>query len=162
MYEENNDLAFYIPEGGTNVFADAMCIPKGAENKEIAEMYINFMLEPHIGAANSEFVYYASPNTKVNEDPDYIECMEEVYEGAIDILAPEFPEGYKLEYYHNFDDEMLVQINSLWEQLKIDTGTEDGVVADLGIYISCGVIVVGIAAFFTVRSIINRTRRKYY
>ena len=162
MYEENNDLAFYIPEGGTNVFADAMCIPKGAENKEIAEMYINFMLEPHIGAANSEFVYYASPNTKVNEDPDYIECMEEVYEGAIDILAPEFPEGYKLEYYHNFDDEMLVQINSLWEQLKIDTGTEDGVVADLGIYISCGVIVVGIAAFFTVRYIINRKRRKYY
>ncbi len=162
MYEENEDLAFYIPEGGTNVFADAMCIPKGSENKEIAEMYINFMLEKEIGKANAEYTYYASPNTLVNNDSKYREKMESVYEGAMDILAPKFPDGYRLEYYHNFDDEMLVKINSLWEQLKIDSGSDEGGVADLGIYITCGVIVLGIAAFFTVRYIINRKRRKYY
>jgi spermidine/putrescine transport system substrate-binding protein len=162
MYEENEDLAFFYPEGGTNIFADAMCIPKGSENKEIAEMYINFMLEKEIGIANSEFTYYASPNTLVNNDEEYIVYMNDIYDGASEILAPDFPEDYKLEYYHNFDDEMLVNINSLWEQLKIDSGSDEGGVADLGIYITCGVIVLGIATFFTARYIRNSKRRKYY
>lgn len=162
MYEENPDLAFYYPEGGTNIFADAMCIPKGAENKEIAEMYINFMLEPNVGAANSEFVYYATPNTLVNNRSEYIEYMESVYEGAMDILAPEFPEGYNLEYYHNFDDKMLVKINSLWEQLKIDAGSEEEGIADIGVYITCIVIAVAIVVFFVFRFVRQRMRRKYY
>ncbi len=162
MYEENPDLAFYYPEGGTNIFADAMCIPKGAENKEIAEMYINFMLEPNVGAANSEFVYYATPNTLVNNGSEYIEYMESVYEGAMDILAPEFPEGYNLEYYHNFDDKMLVKINSLWEQLKIDAGSEEEGIADIGVYITCIVIAVAIVVFFVFRFVRQRMRRKYY
>lgn len=162
MYEENEDLAFYYPEGGTNIFADAMCIPKGSENKEIAEMYINFMLEREIGIANSEFTYYASPNTLVNSDDEYMANMNDIYDGASEILSPEFPEDYRLEYYHNFDDNMLVSINSLWEQLKIDSGSGDEGSPDMGIYITCAVIVVGIAAFFTVRYIINRKRRKFY
>lgn len=162
MYEENPDLAFYYPEGGTNIFADAMCIPKGAENKEIAEMYINFMLEPNVGAANSEFVYYATPNTEVNSNDDHIEYMESVYEGAMDILAPEFPEEYNLEYYHNFEDEMLVKINSLWEQLKIDAGGDEEGIADIGVYITCIVIAVAIVVFFVFRFVRQRMRRKYY
>jgi len=120
------------------------------------------MLEQEIGSANSEFVYYATPNTLVNENTEYMEYMESVYEGAMDILAPEFPEGYNLEYYHNFDDETLQMVNSLWEELKIDAGTDDGSVADVGVYITCVVIVVAVAAGFTVRYIIQRKRRKYY
>ena len=162
MYEENENLGFYYPEGGTNIFADAMCIPKNAANPEVAEMYINFMLEREIGAANSEFVYYATPNTLVNNDPEYIEYMESVYEGAMDILAPEFPEGYNIEYYHNFDDETLRMVNNLWEELKIDSGTDDGKIADLGVYVTCAVIVVAIGVGFTVRYIIQRKRRRYY
>ena len=162
MYEENPDLRFYYPEGGTNIFADAMCIPANAANPEIAEMYINFMLNPEIGAANSEFVYYATPNTLVNSDTDYIEYMESVYEGAMDILAPEFPEGYRLEYYHNFSDETLVMVNSLWEQLKIDSGSDDGSIADIGVYVTCIVIVTAVVAGFTVRYVIHRKRRRYY
>ncbi len=162
MYEGNENLGFYFPSGRTNVFNDAMCIPKGSENKEIAEMYINFMLEPEIGAANSEFVYYATPNTLVNSDPDYIECMTDIHEDAMDILNPEFEEGYVTEYYHNFDDDTLVMVNSLWEELKIDSGTEDGSLADIGVYITCIVIVILLVAFFVFRFVRNRIRRKYY
>ena len=167
MYEENPDLDFYIPSGGTNVFADAMCIPKDEgrdpQTKKVAEMYINFMLEKDIGAANSEFVYYSTPNTLVNSDAEYNEYMESIYEGAIEnVIAPQFPEGYNLEYYHNFDDETLIMVNSLWEELKIDSGTDDGSVADVGVYVTCAVIVVAVAAGFTVRYIIHRKRRKYY
>lgn len=162
MYEENDKLGFYYPEGGTNIFADAMCIPKGAENKEIAEMYINFMLESEIGAANSEFVYYATPNTLVNNNPEYIEYMEGIYEGAMDILAPEFPDDYQLEYYHNFDDENLRMINSLWEELKIDASTDDAGVSDIGVYISCAVIAVALIALFVFKTVRQRIRRRYY
>ncbi len=37
MLENNEDLAFCVPEEGSNYFVDAMCIPKGAANKENAE-----------------------------------------------------------------------------------------------------------------------------
>jgi spermidine/putrescine transport system substrate-binding protein len=162
MYEENPNLGFYYPEVGTNIFADAMCVPVNSANPELAEMYINFMLEREIAAANAEYIYYSSPLTTVNSDPEYIEYMESVYEGAMDILSPEFPEGYNLEYYHNFSDTDLQMVNSLWEELKIDSGTEDGSLADTGVYITCAVIVAAIAVGFTVRYIIQRRRRRYY
>ena len=47
------DLQFYTPER-TNYFVDAMCIPKGTENKENAEAFINFMCDPEIMKANAE------------------------------------------------------------------------------------------------------------
>ena len=157
MYEENDNLAFYYPKEGTNVFADAMCIPTSCKNKEVAEMYINFMLESYIGAANAEFVYYASPNMAVNEDADYIEYMTSVHENAMEYLNPEFPEGYVEEYYHNFsDDATLKMINDLWEELKIES------TSDVPVYITCVVIVCAIAVLFTFRFIRQDKRRKYY
>jgi spermidine/putrescine transport system substrate-binding protein len=62
MMSQNDDLGFSIPGEGTNLFVDAMCIPAGSRQKAAAEMYINFMLEPSVGAANSEFIGYATPN----------------------------------------------------------------------------------------------------
>ena len=78
MYEENNDLEFFYPKEGTNLYIDAMCVPKDSQNKLIAERYINFMLsvDEEYGApaiANAEYTYYASPNKLVVENPDYIE-----------------------------------------------------------------------------------------
>lgn len=73
MMAENEDLAFAVPSEGTNLFVDGMCIPIGSKNKEAAEMYINFMLEPEIGAANSEYIGYGTPNASAFElfDEDY-------------------------------------------------------------------------------------------
>ncbi|MDL2233157.1 spermidine/putrescine ABC transporter substrate-binding protein [Ruminococcaceae bacterium OttesenSCG-928-L11] len=67
MMDDNEDLGFFIPEEGTNIFADAMCIPKGSREKEAAEMYINFMLEPEVGAANIEYIGYGTPNAEAKE-----------------------------------------------------------------------------------------------
>ena len=57
-------LGFYLPESGTNLFFDSMCVPKGSQNKKAAEMFINFMLEPEVGLANSDYVGYSTPNSK--------------------------------------------------------------------------------------------------
>ena len=62
MMGECEDLDFYIPEN-TSIFVDAMCIPEEAKNKEAAELYINFMCEPEVGAANSIYVGYSTPMT---------------------------------------------------------------------------------------------------
>ena len=157
MYEDNDSLAFSIPKEGTNIFVDAMCIPKGSHNKEIAEMYINFMLEEEIGRANSEFVYYSTPNRLVNDNPEYIETMNSVHESAMDYLAPDFIkdgyEGdYKSSYYQNLDETTLALMNSLWEELKIK-GTSDN-----GIYITCAVILSAVAALGIVKFIKNKRR----
>ncbi len=62
MIQENEDLAFYLPEQESfNLFVDAMCIPSCAENKEAAELFINFLCDPEISGANMDYICYGSP-----------------------------------------------------------------------------------------------------
>lgn len=58
----NEDLKFAIPKEGTNLFVDAICIPKGAQQKEAAEMYINFLCEGQVAADNIGYIGYSTPN----------------------------------------------------------------------------------------------------
>ena len=84
MMEENEDLAFYLPEHqGFNLFTDAMCIPKCAKEKEAAELFINFMCEPEISGANMDYICYASPISAAKEYmEDYLAESEIVYPDA--------------------------------------------------------------------------------
>ena len=112
------DLRFYYPER-TNYFVDAMCIPSSAQNKELAEIFINYMLSAEPAIANAEFIYYASPNSLVYEDADY---AEELGEEAMEILYPgieNFSELYNEYAYRNLDADTLDYVNTLWEELKI-------------------------------------------
>ncbi|MBQ3431483.1 MAG: spermidine/putrescine ABC transporter substrate-binding protein [Clostridia bacterium] len=60
---ENEDLDFIIPENAVfNRFVDAMCILKGSEHQKEAEAYINFLLEPEIGAEISMYLGYTTVN----------------------------------------------------------------------------------------------------
>ena len=87
MYGDNEDLAFYHPEEGTNVFVDVMCIPSSTKNFDLAKEYINFMLTEEIAVANAEYVCYAWPNTLVKDNEEYIAYMtEEIHPDAISIL----------------------------------------------------------------------------
>lgn len=63
--EGNEDLAFFVPEEGSNIYFDNMVIPVNSKKKDMAEQFINFLLDPEIAAQNTEFVYYTSPNTGV-------------------------------------------------------------------------------------------------
>ena len=116
---DNVDLQFYYPDA-TNYFIDAMCIPSCCQNKELAEIFINYMLSPEPAIANAEYIYYASPNSLVYNDETY---QEDMGEEAMEILYPEgvnFSEEYNKLAYRNLDDEMLGYMNSLWENLKIN------------------------------------------
>ena len=78
------------------------------------------MLSPEPAIANAEFIYYASPNSVVYTDEDYI---DEMGEDAMEILYPEienFSELYNAYAYRSLDEETLNYVNSLWETLKIN------------------------------------------
>ena len=115
---ESVDLRFYYPSE-TNYFVDAMCIPKSCQHKDLAEIFINYMLSEEPAIANAEYIYYASPNSLVYESADY---AEELGEEAMEILYPgieNFSELYNKFAYRNLDTETLDYINTLWEELKI-------------------------------------------
>ncbi len=153
MYENNEDLEFFYPKEGTNLYVDAMCIPKSSQNKEIAEAYIDFMLTEAPAVANAEYTYYASPNTAVRENEEYIEYMNSIKEGGYELMYG--TDAVQTSSYKNLDGEKLIMLNELWEELKSD------IEVGLPIYVICGVILailIGGGIFLGVR---KRIRDKY-
>ena len=153
MYESNEDLEFYYPKEGTNLYVDAMCIPVTSEHPEIAERYIDFMLQEEAAVANAEYTYYASPNRVVVESEDYQATMADIKDDAYEKMYA--TENINATYYVNLTENKLALINQLWEELKSD------IQVSAAIYIICGVIIavmVGMATFFAIR----RKKRAIY
>ncbi len=75
MMEENENLAFYYPVEGTNIFVDAMCIPKTAQNVGAAELFIDFLCRPEISGQNMNALGYSTPITAAKDymDPEMVE-----------------------------------------------------------------------------------------
>lgn len=161
MTDNNEDLCFYYPvndEGEivTNLFVDAYCIPKGAANKDLAEIYINYMLSEEPAIANAEYIYYASPNSAVYESEVY---KEDMGEDSMAVLYPEgfsFSEQYNKLSYHNLDDDTLRLVNELWEELKISSATGEGV------YWLAVAIIVSLLAYWVYHTIRKKKRERYY
>ena len=170
MIENNENLAFFYPkdENGnyvTNVFADAMCIPTSSENVEHAYAYIDFMLSKEAAIANAEYIYYASPNTEVMTDPDYIDYMGEDYDVIYELngaesetnLTPKVIALFDKYAYRDLDDDSRALLNSKWEGLKVDSASFGG-----EIYIICAVIIALLLILLIYVVVVKRKRRKYY
>ena len=153
MYENNEDLEFFYPAEGTNLYVDAMCIPKSSQNKEIAERYIDFMLTEAPAVANAEYTYYASPNKAVRDNEEYKEYMNSIKEGGYDLMYG--TDTVKTSSYKNLGGDQLIMLNELWEELKSD------ITVGLPIYILCGVILVILIGGGTFLGVRKRIRDKY-
>ncbi|MCI9121723.1 MAG: extracellular solute-binding protein [Oscillibacter sp.] len=122
MRENNEDLAFVVPEEGSNWFMDAMCVLKGAPHKEEAEAWINFIASTEANLKNMDYLWYGSPNQEALEQ--YPAYYEELYGEALDpedyaiIAAP--PEVLeKCEVYLVLPMEIRKLYNDLWTELGI-------------------------------------------
>ena len=113
------DLRFYYPDP-TNYYIDAMCIPTCCQNKELAEIFINFMLSRDAAVANAEYTYYASPNRIVYTDAEYLDDLGEEAIGILYPLTDDFSADYSRYAYRNLSSEMLDYMNTLWENVKIN------------------------------------------
>ena len=113
MLENNPDLAFVIPEEGSNYSVDAMCIPKGAENKANAEAFINFMCRTDICIKNMDYLYYTSANMEAVEQ--YSEDLDDL---SREIMFPSPEVMDRCEVYVNLPQDTLDMYNELWIKLK--------------------------------------------
>ncbi len=123
MRENNEDLAFVIPEEGSNWFVDAMCMLKDAPHQREAHMWMDFIASTDANLANMHYIGYASPNREALERyPDYYleqegeELDPEIFE--IMVTPPETLE--RCEAYLNLPGETLTLYKDLWTQLGVD------------------------------------------
>ncbi|MBQ7715066.1 MAG: ABC transporter substrate-binding protein [Clostridia bacterium] len=109
MMGDNPDLAFAVPREGTNIYTDAMCIPKGAPNKEAAEMYINFMCETKTALANVEYTCYSTPHTEAYENLDE--------ETQTSVSYPDDEVKAKGEVYRALSDQGSKLLDEYWTDI---------------------------------------------
>lgn len=122
MYQNNEDLAYCVPEEGSNWFVDAMCILKNAQNVSEAEEWINFLASTEANLANMDFIWYASPNREALEQ--YPAYYEELYGEPLDMELYEImaaPDAVldRCEAYLVLPAETRALYNDLWIQLGI-------------------------------------------
>ena len=122
MHENNPDLAFCIPEEGSNWFVDAMCILKNAKNVDEAHEWINFIASTDSNLANMDYIWYASPNAEALEQ--YPAYYEETYGEPLDqdlyeIMAAPKDVLARCTMYENLPAETLALYNDLWIELGI-------------------------------------------
>lgn len=111
MVEENPDLAFCFPKEGFNIFIDAMCIPKGCQNKEGAEAFINFLCDPEINAQNLEYLGYSTPLTAAKEFMDPAAVSNVISYPSEDTLA-------RSESFSSLSQKATQEMNDLWLSAK--------------------------------------------
>lgn len=111
MIADNPDLAFAIPEEGTNYFVDAMCIPATSKKKEAAEMFINFLCEPEVATENCNFIGYSTPITEVWEQLD-----DEMKYSPIAYPDPEILKN--TESFSVLPDEINRAMDEQWSMMK--------------------------------------------
>lgn len=110
---ENEQMGFFLPEEGTNIWCDAMVIPTNAENPDIAYEYINFITDYEGALDNSVTVGYTSPNKQVVEE---LSADDGEY-GGIASYTPR--SGYPKDEVFEYDAETRLIMADLWAKVKI-------------------------------------------
>ena len=108
---ENSDLAYCLPQEGSNVWMDSMVIPATSEKKEMAEKFIDFMCRPEIVLKNIEYVAYSTPNQGTYELLD-----EEMQNNPV--AYPSDEDLTRCTFYHD-----LAEYNEKYDEawLKVKT-----------------------------------------
>lgn len=119
VIDENDEIGYYLPETGTNLWSDAMVIPKNARNPELAHEFINYASEFAGAYDNSSYVGYTSANEEVMETL-YGEGGE--YEG-IDAYIPRTDNDVDEVFIYNEDTKK--EISNLWSRVKIAASNAD-------------------------------------
>lgn len=107
---ENEDLDYVIPKEGSNIWFDAMVIPKEAKNVENAYKFIDYVLRPEVSAKIAEYVEYSTPNTEayklIEEDLSFKE-----------VAYPDLSQYPNLEVFKNPSDYNKI-FTDIWAEVK--------------------------------------------
>ena len=112
IQSENEDMSFWMPQEGTNLWYDAMVIPKNAENPLLAHEFINYTLTYEAALANSEYVGYTSPNEEVLLELSGADGLYGEYEAYIP------RSGYTMDEVFEDNPVIKKKIAELWIKVK--------------------------------------------
>lgn len=115
LMSENENLGFYVPEEGTNVWMDGFVIPVGAD-LELAYQFINFMLEADQARQNTEFVGYSTPRKDVFEEMIAPGGSFEDYAASYDVRINDNDEVYR------FNLTLKQEMDTKWQELLANKG----------------------------------------
>lgn len=148
MAEENENLGFYFPEEGYNLFIDAICIPKGCKNYDLALEYIDFLCDPEIGGENLDYLGYSTPMTDAKQymDPDTV---------ASEIAYPDDETLSRGKGFVNLSPETNQLMDELWLEARSAATKSDPYLVICLAFL--GIIVFGAAYAAAVR----RRRRSF-
>ena len=107
----NPDLAYAVPQEGSNIWVDPVVILKGAKNLANAEKFIDFLCRPEIAKMNCEAIWYSSPNAGA------IELMGEAYTGN-PVMNPADDVTARCEFFNDIDEMFMPIYNALWQEVK--------------------------------------------
>ena len=113
VMSENENMGFYMPESGTNLWSDAMVIPKNAKNVDLAHEFINYIASYEGSMDNSSFVGYTSSNQEVMND---LSGPDGEFEG-INAYIPRTDNPN--DEVFKFDDETRKIISELFSKVKV-------------------------------------------
>ena len=113
VMSENENMGFYMPKSGTNLWSDAMVIPKNAKNPKLANEFIRYITSYDAAMDNSSYVGYTSPNKEVMEELGG-KCGD--YDG-INAYTPRA--GYDKDEVFQYDEITRKIIADLWSRVKV-------------------------------------------
>ncbi len=145
MVQENENLGFFFPKEGFNLFIDAMCIPKSCQNKAAAEAYINFLCGAEVGGENLDYLGYSTPISAAKEfmDPDTV---------ASDIAYPSAETLAKGSAFSYLDEQTNQLMDSLWLEVKTQGSVDSYAI------VCMGVVAAGLASYFVIHGIRKKKR----
>ena len=108
---ENKELIFLL-NAKYDTVNEKNAFKENAENYDAAMLLINYLLEPEIALANAEYIYYASPNTSVTDNPEYSLKGNE-------ILYPKEQDMPKVQYFSDMDIKTRQYFDKLWQDVKL-------------------------------------------
>ena len=110
VMEENEDIAFAVPQEGTSISCDDMVIPKSAKNVELAHAFMNFLHDPEIAAENTEYIYFLCPNSS-----SYRLLSDEIRDDPSIFLPPDV--RAKSEMIEDLGEDN-VKYTKVWDEIK--------------------------------------------
>ena len=109
--EKNESLVYVVPEEGSNIWVDGMCIPKGSKNVEGAMKFIDFLCREDIAAMNFDYIYYCSPIQAVVDGLDEEEAAQSTINPSEDVVS-------RCEYFNDVEDVMSLYEN-VWMEIRL-------------------------------------------
>lgn len=107
---EDKETVYFIPKEGGIVWVDSLAVLAKTPHRDLAEKFINFLLDAKVAARNSNFIQYSTPNKAAREFITPEDLKNPAIYPTPEIMA-------RLEFLEDLGPKMRL-IDEVWTQIK--------------------------------------------